>query len=584
MGSLITSDLPSVPISGALPHAAPSLFVTAVIVLYRMAPRDSEAFSSLLEARAELPRHQGRVFIVIWDNSPFPSPTAGLPEDVVYFHDGQNPGLSHAYNRALEIALNRGSQWLITLDQDTEVPRDYLKCMAVAAHLSTRHAGIAAIVPQIAAGNKRLSPYRHWLGAVPRWFPSGFSGCPDLPVFAFNSGAMLRIDALQQVRGYDPQFPLDLSDTALFHRLHQHGKRVYIAGGIQLRHEFSMADMNQRMHSDRYRSALLAESAFWDLHMHWLAGCERTARLSLRMIRHWIRNDRADLRRVTLEFLCFRLFRSRSQRLRRWDDLRLASSPPQFHAPSPRLRPKVSVCMAAYDGARFIEAQLHSILSQIAESDEIVIVDDGSIDDTVSRIHALRDPRIRLLAHRHNQGVAAAFEDALRHATGDILFLCDDDDIWAPTKVEQVLREFSAHPDVQIVITRTALIDEHGGPLPDSRINRFGKFVPGFWRNIVMNHYQGSAMAIRASLLGRVLPFPRFKSFLHDVWIGTRNDATGGKTLFIDEPLLFYRRHNGNASHAHSLLRRGRLRIELLLAHLSRSLPFARPFGRSKIL
>ena len=240
--------------------------------------------------------------------------------------------------------------------------------------------------------------------------------------------------------------------------------------------------------------------------------------------------------------------------------------------------------MAAYNGARFIEAQLHSILSQIGAEDEIVIVDDGSVDDTVHRIESVEDPRIRLLTHERNEGVAATFEDALRDATGDVLFLCDDDDVWAPTKVEQVVREFSAHPDAQIVTTRTALIDERGEPLPDSRINRFGKFVPGFWRNVVMNHYQGSAMAIRASLLGQVLPFPRHKSFLHDVWIGTRNDAARGKTIFINEPLLFYRRHDGNASGRHPLLRQARMRIELLLAHLARTFQFTSPFERSRTL
>ncbi len=75
-------------------------------------------------------------------------------------------------------------------------------------------------------------------------------------------------------------------------------------------------------------------------------------------------------------------------------------------------------------------------------------------------------------------------------------------------------------------------------------------------------------MAIRASLLGRVLPFPARKVFLHDAWIGTRNDLLGGRTVFIDEDLLLYRRHLNNASHTKSLLRQVQTRVELLLAHL----------------
>ena len=84
-----------------------------------------------------------------------------------------------------------------------------------------------------------------------------------------------------------------------------------------------------------------------------------------------------------------------------------------------------------------------------------------------------------------------------------------------------------------------------------------------------MNHYQGSAMAIRASLLGRVLPFPERKAFLHDAWIGTRNELLGGKVAFVDEDLLYYRRHFQNASRTKSLLRQIHTRIDLLLAHLA---------------
>ncbi|MFZ0734886.1 MAG: glycosyltransferase, partial [Candidatus Sulfotelmatobacter sp.] len=486
-------------------------------------------------------------------------------------HDPRNPGLAAAYNNALETALQNGSNWLITLDQDTGVPPDYLAGMANASRQCSSFAGIGAIVPQIAVGAKRLSPNHFLFGAVPRWFRLGFCGVPRPPVSAFNSGAMVRTDALEQIGGYDTRFPLDYSDAAMFHLLHEYGKRVYVDGGIQLQHEFSMTDMNQRMNVNRYRRAILTETAFWDLHMNWLAGCERTARLALRMVRHWMRGDRKELRRVTLDFLFLRIFRSKGERLRSWRES-LHRLPGFALERTERLRPKVSVCMAAYNGARFIEAQIASILPQLAPDDEIVIVDDGSQDDTVARIREIHDDRIRLFKHERNEGVVATFEDALRCATGNILFLSDDDDLWAPTKVERVLREFERHQEAQVVASRVALIDERGNLLPDGRVNRHGVFQSGFWRNIVKNHYQGSAMAIRASFLGRVLPFPRSKLFLHDAWIGTRNEARGGRTVFIDEPLVCYRRHSQNASQRHDPLRLLRVRVNLLIAHMTHSL------------
>jgi glycosyltransferase involved in cell wall biosynthesis len=546
------------------------LRATAVIVLYGKTPEESPTFRSLLEARAILPAHLGQVAIILWDNSPSPQSHLVLPEDVTYRHDPSNPGLAAAYNHALAVALGRASQWLITLDQDTTVPSAFLLSMSEAARLCTGMAGIGAIVPQIVVGTRRHSPNYHLWGAIPRWFPTGFRGIPERPVFAFNSGAMVSTDALQQIGGYDLRFPLDHSDTAMFRNLHQHGKRVYIEGRIQLQHEFSMADMNRRVSAVRYRGQLLAESAFWALHMNWLANCERTLRLFLRMIRHWQRGDRSELRRVTRDFLFLRIFRSKKTRLRRW-----RQSLEQKRLPGPALgmeaksRPKVSVCMAAYNGSRFIEAQLASILPQLAGGDEIVIVDDASDDSTIACIENIRDERIRLFAHQKNQGVVATFEDALRFATGQILFLCDDDDLWAPNKVREVLRVFEAQPEVQIVTTRAALIDDCGARLPDAQVNRYGKFLSGFWHNVFKNHYQGSAMAIRASLLGSVLPFPRQKSFLHDVWIGTRNEATGGKTVFIDEPLLYYRRHSRNASQKHNLMRQIGIKLQLLMAHIA---------------
>ena len=536
----------------------------AVIVLYRVAPQDSPAFRSLMAAR-ETFGNAGQLRILLWDNSPALAAGEGLPEGVAYFADESNSGLATAYNRAIEWAELHRSDWLLTLDQDTAVPPDFLTRMAAAANASTRYSGIGAIVPQIAAEGRRLSPNWFQFGALPRWYSPGYVGVPAEAVFAFNSGAMLRVDALRQIGGYDPRFWLDNSDAMIFSKLHEYGKRVYVAGDIQVEHEFSMKDMQRRMSAARYQNALFAETAFWDLRMNRLAGLERALRLMVRMVKHWMRGDSAELRRITWRALMRRLFTSRSKRVQQWvhaTEDRVRNSQPLLSSE------RISVCMAAYNGGPFVEAQLRSILCQLKPNDEVIIVDDGSKDDTVSRIDELSDARIRLLRHVSNRGVLATFEDALRSATGQILFLADDDDLWAPTKVQRFMEVFAAHPQVEIVSSRVRMIDENDRPLHDSRINRHGTFTPGFWKNLYRNHYQGSAMALRASLLGRVLPFPAQNSFLHDAWIGTRNDLLGGKAFFIDEDLLYYRRHSKNASRTKPLIRQIQTRIDLLLAHL----------------
>jgi glycosyltransferase involved in cell wall biosynthesis len=546
---------------------------TAVIVLYRLAINESPAFRSVMDAREMLNPRIGTVNVLLWDNSPTPQWQLSLREGVQYVSDPRNSGLAQAYNRALESAIEQRSDWLITLDQDTAIPLDYFLKMASAADAATQYAGVGAIVPQIEAEGKIVSPNHFVFGAIPRWYPRGYCGVPRQPVFAFNSASMLSVAALLQVGGYDPWFWLDNSDAQIFSRLHQHGKRVFIAGNTLVRHEFSMKNLTQRMSAERYRNVLLAESAFWDTRMNRLAGCERTLRLILRLIKHRLRKDSPELQSITRWAIRRRLFNSKELRIREWKTLtrlRLGDTIESsgFHTP----RQKVSACMAAFNGARFIDAQLNSILPQLHPQDEIVIVDDCSRDDTVARIAGYHDQRVRLLRHTRNSGVVATFEDALRSATGEILFLCDDDDIWAPTKVRSFLDVFKSRPKVELVTSRVRMIDENGTQLPNSRVNRMGRFLPGFWQNVFKNHFQGSAMAIRASLLGRVLPFPGHKSIQHDAWIGTRIELAGGETAFIDEDLLFYRRHAHNTERFKNRLDQLRTRIELLMAHVSYAL------------
>ena len=250
--------------------------VSVVIVLYRMEPAQSPAFQSVTAARAMLDVAVGDIQVLLWDNSPLTSDGRALPEGVHYFSDPGNSGLATAYNRAIEWASCNGSEWLLTLDQDTAIHDDFFVKMAAAARDSTRYAGIGAIVPQIAAGSKQLSPNYFRFGAIPQWYRPGFVGVPGEPVFAFNSGAMLKVAALKQVGGYDPRFWLDDSDAMIFSKLHEHGKRVFVAGDIQVEHEFSMKNMQKRMSPERYRNALFAETAFWDMRMTRAAGWERT--------------------------------------------------------------------------------------------------------------------------------------------------------------------------------------------------------------------------------------------------------------------------------------------------------------------
>jgi GT2 family glycosyltransferase len=145
------------------------LKVMVVIVLYRIAPNDSPAFRSVMAARESFREGVDEVRVLLWDNSPAAGAGENLSEGVAYFGDESNSGLATAYNRALEWAELHGSDWLLTLDQDTGVPADFFQKMGASATASTRYAGIGAVVPQIAADGRQLSPNWFQLGAIPRW-------------------------------------------------------------------------------------------------------------------------------------------------------------------------------------------------------------------------------------------------------------------------------------------------------------------------------------------------------------------------------------------------------------------------------
>jgi glycosyltransferase involved in cell wall biosynthesis len=211
-------------------------------------------------------------------------------------------------------------------------------------------------------------------------------------------------------------------------------------------------------------------------------------------------------------------------------------------------RPKISVCLAAYQGERYIAMQLRSILEQLCPDDEIVVVDDGSTDETCSEVSALQDASLLLIRHIHNQGVLRAFETALSRSTGEIVFLSDQDDLWLPNKVETVLDAFARDPDLMLVASDAILIDQDGAKIGDSFYAERGKFRAGLWPNLLMGKFHGCTMAFRRALLRKALPFPSGRLVHHDTWIGCMNALTRGKTKYIAEPLVAYRRHSANVT------------------------------------
>lgn len=234
-------------------------------------------------------------------------------------------------------------------------------------------------------------------------------------------------------------------------------------------------------------------------------------------------------------------------------------------------RTPVSVCLATYNGARFISEQVTSILQQLQQHDELIVSDDHSTDDTVAIIQAFNDPRITILQHKRPRNLISNFANALSCAKHDQIFLADQDDVWAADKVDTVSAMLD-HYD--LVVTDCTLIDENGTLLETSFFKSHGS-KQGFLNNLIRNSYLGCCMAFRRSILERALPFPE-RIPMHDIWLGMLAEWYG-KPCFHPKQLVAYRRHGSAVSTTgtdsrYSLWRKIAFRYNLLYCLLRRVL------------
>ena len=205
-----------------------------------------------------------------------------------------------------------------------------------------------------------------------------------------------------------------------------------------------------------------------------------------------------------------------------------------------------SVCMATYNGERYVQRQLESILKQLDSKDEVIIFDDCSTDNTREVINAMEDHRIHLYKNVQNMGVNKTFENALRKAKGDIIFLSDQDDIWLDNKVDFVLEYFQEHPEVDMIQHDAEVVYENLEVIDKSFFHWRGHVGPSVMRNLIRDTHLGCCMAMRRDVIGDCLPITRIP--YHDKWIGIIAPLTGHKVVFLPVVLIKYIRHVGTST------------------------------------
>lgn len=203
----------------------------------------------------------------------------------------------------------------------------------------------------------------------------------------------------------------------------------------------------------------------------------------------------------------------------------------------------ISVCIATHDGEKYICQQLQSILCQLNVSDEVIVSDDESTDSTVNIIRSINDTRIKIISGPEKKSATLNFENALRQAKGDYIFLADQDDVWKPDKVAVCMKWLQKY---DCVVSDAEVTDSNLKVVHHSLFALLKVRQSRIYNTIWKNGYTGCCMAFSRRVLCAALPFPD-NIPMHDIWIGNVA-AYKYNVKFINDKLIYFRRHEDATS------------------------------------
>jgi glycosyltransferase involved in cell wall biosynthesis len=215
--------------------------------------------------------------------------------------------------------------------------------------------------------------------------------------------------------------------------------------------------------------------------------------------------------------------------------------------------PRISVAMCTFNGGRYLGEQLESIALQSRLPSELVVCDDRSTDDTLSilkRFQACAPFAVRVILNSQRLGSTRNFDQAIGLARGEMIALCDQDDRWAPTRLERLSDALRADPFLGGAFSDANLIDEDGR-LMGMRLFRRHKFTAAKQRSFIgcpattlLKHdvVTGATLMFRASIRRYSSPIPA--SWVHDGWL-VWMIALHSRLTLVPEPLTDYRIHTG---------------------------------------
>lgn len=234
----------------------------------------------------------------------------------------------------------------------------------------------------------------------------------------------------------------------------------------------------------------------------------------------------------------------------------------------------ISVAIAAYNGEKYIEQQLESILNQTVMADEVLICDDCSSDRTVEICRSFIEKNglsgWRIELNKKNLGYCRNFYKAIGEVKGDIIFLCDQDDAWDENKLEVMTAVMDKKPELQLLSSGYRLINgegEHvcGVKVPHYRACFDGSLEPITAEQLIGHSYiRGCSACFRSGLKDKLRPIELSALLGHD-WLLSVIAALSGGAAIINTPLMSYRCHDSNVSFSAAPVRRREKRIAGLI-------------------
>jgi glycosyltransferase involved in cell wall biosynthesis len=217
-----------------------------------------------------------------------------------------------------------------------------------------------------------------------------------------------------------------------------------------------------------------------------------------------------------------------------------------------------SVALCTFNGERFLQAQLESLLNQTRLPDEVVVGDDASTDGSVAALRAFSERAeaagvtVRLHLSMCNAGFVENFSGTVERASGDVLCFCDQDDVWHPEKLSRLMDLFERNQDLLFACSDGRLVDADGHDLGVGLFEAL-ELTPGEWEalrsgrafEVLVRRSMATGATAAFSAHLRPMALPVGKGWIHDEWFAVIAAAMG-QFAVVEDSLIAYRQHGGN--------------------------------------